>query len=156
MLHEVTFTTLPIDEQILGEKHRHDHPQAVVHVASGVQAAHRGVDDGITGASLAPRRELCVRAAPFQLVVLRAERAAHDVREVVQNLQIKFAPNEFVQEHVATCGGGRRRCALPGGAKFQQHMADANRSCAKMCGELRCAILIRAVSCRGVGENFRV
>ena len=37
LFHEIALAPLPVDEQVLREKHRHDHPQAVVHGAGGVE-----------------------------------------------------------------------------------------------------------------------
>src|SRR5581483_7362151 len=77
-VHEITLAPLPVDEEILGQEHRHDHAEAVVHPAGGVQAAHGGVHDGIAGHAGAPRVEVRAIVVPTQCVVFRSEAAAHD------------------------------------------------------------------------------
>src|SRR5688572_21615163 len=73
---EIAFTVAPIDAEILRKEARHDHPQPVVHVARLVQLAHRGIDERITRASLAPSSEVSRRllaALPLHGVILAPE-----------------------------------------------------------------------------------
>ena len=45
MPHEVLLALSPVDEEILGQEHRDDHADAVVHPAGLGELPHPGVDD---------------------------------------------------------------------------------------------------------------
>jgi hypothetical protein len=69
------FAFTPVDQQVFRQKHRHHHPQAVVHPAGFEQLAHRGIDDRQACARFLPRGEFVRRVAPGQRFGFRAEGA---------------------------------------------------------------------------------
>ncbi|MNQ89440.1 hypothetical protein D3C85_1047480 [compost metagenome] len=98
LAHEVILPEPPVNVQILGEEARHYHPQPVVHPAGGVEAAHGGVDYGVTGTPLAPGGEGIRIPAPGQGRRLGLEGPVHgEAWHQHQQVAIELAPDEFVE-----------------------------------------------------------
>ncbi|MNI73981.1 hypothetical protein D3C73_1300370 [compost metagenome] len=97
MTHEEPLAFAPVDQQVLGQEHRHDHAQAVVHPAGFQQLANRRVDDRQAGACLLPGQQLLGRLAPGQGFGFRAEGAVpRDAGVTHQDVFVELAPQQFV------------------------------------------------------------
>ena len=96
MLHEPAFTLAPVDQQVLGQKHRADHAQPVVHPAGCQELTHGSVDDGDAGAAFLPGRQPFGVLAPWHRFGFRAERLAAGYPWVAdQNMSVELAPEQF-------------------------------------------------------------
>jgi len=96
--HEVPRTPLPRQVQILHQERGHDHPHAIVHPARAEQLAHAGVDDGITGAALAPRGELGLglrAVVDLDAVHATIEVAPTGVGMAEEDVGVELAPGQF-------------------------------------------------------------
>ncbi len=96
MLHEEPLAQSPIDEQVLGEEHRGDHAEAVVHPAERPELAHGGIHDGEAGLSLAPGGESAGVIVPDQAIGLGLECPAHaDPWEADQDVLVELTPGHL-------------------------------------------------------------
>ena len=114
---EVPLAPPVIDQQMLGEKRRDDHAQAVVHPAGFVELPHRGVDDRVAGAAFAPRREVRLVNRDTLALSPPRERSRCDVRKVSEDLLIEIAPDQLADPRVdsgrpRTARGAARLAAL--------------------------------------------
>ena len=94
---EVGLAQPPIEQQVLGKKTRRYHAQAVVHVAGGVELAHRGIHQWIPRAAFLPSSQPLGVLVSHQRLIFRPEGAVGGVREVVQDGEVEVAPDEFVK-----------------------------------------------------------
>ncbi len=79
MVGEIAFAAPPVDTQIIDQKTRRHHAQAIVHVAGAVQLQHRRVDQRVARAAFAPCGERGIRCRallPAQRVIFLLERCA--------------------------------------------------------------------------------
>ena len=53
-LQKILFPLLPMNMQIFGQKHCHNHANSVVHVADFIQLSHTGINNREAGGSFAP------------------------------------------------------------------------------------------------------
>ena len=103
--------------QVLGQKHRRDHPRAVVHVARGVQLPHGRIDHRKTRPPFAPSAVFLLVLVPFHPPVFRVELLLQHLRIMPEDLEIKFPPNQLADEfpHIVASvriGTLRRRLGL--------------------------------------------
>ena len=97
-LHEIAFAQSPIQMQVLGQKHRRDHPRAVVHVARGIQLPHGRIDNRKARPPLAPGAVFRLVLIPFHPAVFRIELMLQHLRIVPEDLEIEFPPNQLADE----------------------------------------------------------
>ena len=93
----------PVEEEVLRQERRHDHPDAVVHPPLPEELAHSGVDDRVTGPPLRPRRERALRLGPFgprEGVELLAEAPSRHVRERREDRGVELAPGQLLDERL--------------------------------------------------------
>ncbi len=98
VMHEVGLARAPIDEQVLRQERRGDHPSAVRQPAGGGKLAHRGIDDRVAGPAGPPRIEGDVVARPRERVELRPEGRPADGRSMEEDVGVEVTPGEFGQE----------------------------------------------------------
>jgi hypothetical protein len=65
-LHKILFTFLPVEVQIFGQEHGHDHPDPVMHETGRAQLSHSGIDDRETGATFTPTLKNRLIFVPLQ------------------------------------------------------------------------------------------
>ena len=97
---KIVLTPAPVNAEVLDQEARGHHAQAVVHVAGLVDLGHRGIDQRVAGASLAPGREQRLGLAavfPGDRVVRGLVGAVRHMRKVRQNREIKVAPDQFAK-----------------------------------------------------------
>ena len=153
VLHEVGFAEFPVDVQILGEKHRGDHPDAVVHETGGQQLAHAGIDDGKSGAAVFPCLEERAGFVPRQAAPVGVEFLVEHVREMVEDGEIEFPPGEFLDEDVDSgAAGGIGRGA--GFHRLRINRADRDQAETQVLGNPRSAVVGREIPFGGVGLDF--
>jgi len=87
----------PIYEQVLGEKGRNDHAQAIVHPTGRVQTAHRGIHNRVSRLSRAPGLKVGFLSRPINVVILWLEGVIDHRWMVGQNVLIEFPPDKFGQ-----------------------------------------------------------
>ena len=108
MLGKVFFAPTPIHPEVFGEKRRHHHPQAVVHVTGLIDLGHGGIDQWIACTAFAPscKQGLAVgTVVPLNLIVLGLEAAFGHMRKVGQNLGVKVAPYQLGQPDTGAFAG---------------------------------------------------
>lgn len=129
---KVRLTSPPIDQKILGQEHRDHHAKAIVHPAGGVEAPHRGIDDGVAGLTFAPSAEVLVGAGPMDGIGFRLESLAlPDMRELGEDHLVELAPDELglplARSGGFTCHGGAEALANRDGAESKMN-AEAARA----------------------------
>ena len=87
----------PVDQQVLDQKRRRDHPHAVVHPSCRPQLAHPGVDDGVSGLSLGPGNKIRLGIAPRQTVKIRPRIRRSVIGKLVNRIRRIIAPANLAQ-----------------------------------------------------------
>ena len=98
LLRKPRLTALPVNAEILGQERGHHHTQTIVHVAGVIQLVHCCINQRIASASAAPRGKMCIRLCalfPLDGIKLRLERALGDMREGIENHEIKITPDQL-------------------------------------------------------------
>src|ERR1700683_1982088 len=124
-----------------------------MHPTGGIELAHARIDDGETGAPLAPRHEKALVVLPFQLVIFILETRPGHMREMPENLPVKIAPDQLIDENVRLfpCGG-----MFPGGLlNCRQYRARRKRAQPQMGREARSGVQGRKVALVRVVEKIR-
>ena len=86
---------------MLGQKGGCDHAHAVVHVSGLPELPHAGIDQGIAGLAMLPRRDFGWRhIAPRKIIEPLVEIARRQIGLVKQQMIGKFTPAEFGEEFV--------------------------------------------------------
>ncbi|GAB1459496.1 hypothetical protein MASR2M50_12700 [Thauera sp.] len=93
-----------------------------MHPAGLVQLAHRGIDDRVAGARLAPGGEELRRVVPLHRVVFGAEGAVDHLRVVPQDLVVEVAPDQLRQPGLGALAAAR---AGVGGELADRYGAEA-------------------------------
>ena len=107
-----------VDEQVLGEEARRDHPRAVVHEALAEQLAGSGVDDGIAGLADHPRLPQAPRrTAKESPTKRRPKRLREQLGPIPQRAVGELAPDELVEE------AARRRRFVEGTVDRGPHLS---------------------------------
>ena len=104
----------PVDQQILDQKRRRDHPHPVVHPAGGPELTHAGIDERIAGATALPASQSLRVAPPGEVGECGTEGRTGGGRVVMEKMVGEFAPVDLAQEglHALDRSGGpvgRRR-----------------------------------------------
>ena len=108
-LHKILLSFSPVEVEILGQEHRDNHSDPIVHETSRIQLPHPGVNDWKPGTTVAPPLKDRVIFVPLQREKPVAKIAFHNTWKMGKDLHIKFAPNYFVQVRIdALACGGRR------------------------------------------------
>ena len=97
VVHEPAFAPLPVDQQILDQEGGHDHARPIVHPAGFAQLAHGGIHDRHAGATIFPGLKIVRIVAPGDVLQGRVEGLTADAWEMIQDRNIEFAPDEFIQ-----------------------------------------------------------
>ena len=144
LVRKVTLAAPPIDAEVFGQERRYHHAQAVVHVASLVELTHRGIDQRIAGAALAPRGEQGIgigTGVPADRIPLGLERACHHVRVVVQDVKVEIAPDQLREPDFCPAPAGSdlkmRGGTVPRLPRLTRERADRDRAEAQMYRQIR-------------------
>ncbi len=129
LLHEGDIPFAPVDQQMLGQEARDDHPAPVVHPAERVHLAHRCIHHRITGLSLAPPGQRLVVSKPRHALELRPVAHVEHPRVEMQDMRIELAPCQLAHPriHRLLSGGGTRT----GARDISRRQALAHRQHAK-------------------------
>ena len=92
----------PPHVQVLGEEAGGDHPHPVVHPALAQQLAHRRVDDGVAGASLAPGLDGLAAVVVVHPRQRGAQVVPRRLRVVPQDVGVELAPGQLGREPVGS------------------------------------------------------
>ncbi len=113
MPHEVPLPLAPVDQQVLRQEHRNDHPQPVVHPAGLLEAPHRGIHDRIPGIATLPRLKILRRVPPRESVVVGVEIPvpAHP-REAHEHMPVELAPEDLLHPAHRTLVAGVNRASV--------------------------------------------
>ena len=71
---EVALTETPVEEQVLDQERGHNQPHTIVDPTLGAELTHSGIDEGESGAALAPGLQVGGIIAPCETSNLRAHR----------------------------------------------------------------------------------
>ena len=143
LLGKVFLAQTPVNAEIFGQKRSNHHAQSVVHPAAMIQLAHRGIDQRVTGAPLAPGLVAFRPVGPLNRVVVRFERLAEaDLREAVEDHEVEVTPDQFAEPD--------RRFVFPGKAN---QFADRDRAKAQMNRKVGNAFDRREVPQIAVAQN---
>ena len=112
--HEMRLADPPIDEQVLRQEARDDHPGAVRHEPRGEELPHRGIHDRVARSTLAPRLGDVARigqraSGPRHAAIARLEGLGRDTRRVPQDVRIEVPPGEFRDEPLRVGAVGPRQ-----------------------------------------------
>ena len=147
VLHEKLLAQPPVDVEVLGQEHRDDHPDPVVHESGRQHFADPGIHDGETGASLFPRLEIVVRLLPGKSPPIGIEFLFQHEGEMPEDRHVELPPGQFFDVNVDPCFLHRRSGRLAGlhgpteyGARRKQAEAKVLRQ-SRGAGCARCVAL---------------
>ena len=92
------FAAAEVDEEILGEEARGDHPRAVGDEPLREKLPRRGVDDRVARAAFDPRGPACLVVLPREVLPVGTERLRQELRSRPQHLVGELAPDELFPE----------------------------------------------------------
>ncbi len=95
----------PVDQQVLHQERRREHPHPVVHPPGGPQLAHAGVDHREAGAAVGPRLERLGVVAPPQGGVGVLHRALDERRRGEEQVGVPVTPGQLAHQR-APAGRG--------------------------------------------------
>jgi hypothetical protein len=145
LLHEVALAQSPVEEQVLGQKHRDDHTRTIGHETGLRQLPHGGIDDRKSRLSCAPALKVPGNTGPLYSPMLRVELDFQHFRKMPENAEIEFAPNKLTDELLGAFsrGGRQTRCPL---STFCDEFANGEQSEAKILGKARREFLAKQIS----------
>ena len=98
LLHEVTFTFAPVNQQIFHQETGGDHAQAVVHPAQRIHLTHRGIHNRVAGFTRFPGIEMRVVTLPFHITRPVDKRLMPTHRRIShQQMAVELTPDQLVQ-----------------------------------------------------------
>jgi hypothetical protein len=106
---KVSFAPSPVDEQVFHQKGCGYHSDTVVHETRSVEFTHAGINNWISGISLAPCLKLGGVVSPFDPVVCWFKCMVGDMGEMPQYHLVKISPDEFTEEGITVLLPRQRR-----------------------------------------------
>ena len=100
---EVSFSFMPIQKQILGEKRSSDHSASIMHESCSVEFSHRSVYNGKSSLSCLPCLKVALIILPLHLIELWLEGIVLSIqysRKVMTDINIKVSPMQLINEVV--------------------------------------------------------
>lgn len=92
MLGEITLTPTPTDMQVFGQERSDYHPYAVVHKTSRIKLSHTCINYWKASRAFSPALKMTAIVIPNQVVILRVERFAKNMRVMKGDMGEKITP----------------------------------------------------------------
>ena len=78
-----------------------DHADAVVHQTGGIELTHAGIDQRITGSTLAPALKFVLIITPLDAIIGWFEALVYCLREMPENLAEELPPDQLIAKTIA-------------------------------------------------------
>ena len=154
LLHEVALAQPPVEQEIFGEEHRHNHLCTVVHIPGLIELPHGGINDRKPGFARAPKFKILPLTRPNHSAKFGVEFHAEHLRKMPQNAEIKLTPDKFADEFLRTLPPASWEIGLPL-LTFLEELTDGQQAKTQILGETGCDCSGQSVSTHPVGGEAR-